>query len=84
MTTEGQTLLVRALESRSQTWLANVLNLNQSSISGWTRGLSRPEPEHRLSLEILLGIPQASWLLPEEVEAVDRVRAIVETEKGAA
>lgn len=58
----------------SQAALAQVLGLNQSSVSLWVSGRSRPEPPMRKALELVTGIPEDDWLTLEERALVERVR----------
>ena len=53
-------------EGWSQTRLAELLGLSQSSVSGWISGPSRPEAHHRKVLAKLVGIDEDDWLKPEE------------------
>lgn len=64
-------------KARTQTWIAKQCGVNQSSVSSWFRGTSRPEPPLRGVLFTLAGIPTADWLTKEEQgqqeEAVARI-----------
>lgn len=64
--TEGRALLLAWLSAsseppRSQSSLARQVRLNQSAVSQWTRGLSRPDAHMREVLEIVCGIPARAW-----------------------
>lgn len=64
-------------ESRSQATLARTLEVSQPSVSEWFSGRTRPAPHLREALELLTGIPAASWQTEEERELVARIRAQV-------
>lgn len=67
--TEGLDLLrawMAEQPGRTQSFIAAQLGLNQSSVSGWLRCVSRPEPEQRAALQLLTGIPQEAWLTDAE------------------
>jgi transcriptional regulator with XRE-family HTH domain len=53
-------------EERSQTWLADRLQIQQPNISQWLKGTARPSPKLRRSLELICGIPQDDWLDADE------------------
>ncbi len=82
--TKGRRALVKKLETRTQVQLAAELDIDQSAISHWARGTSRPEPHHRAALWFLLRIPQASWMTASEKALVDRVRAEAKAPRAAA
>lgn len=67
---------------RTQSFVAGRLGLNQSSVSGWLRCVSRPEPEQRAALELLAGIPQEAWLTDGERERLDAVRERITGTEG--
>jgi DNA-binding transcriptional regulator YiaG len=78
--TEGRRMLAAYLESsdeHTQTSLAQVLEIGQSSISLWVNGRSRPEPHHRDALALLTrgAVPVESWLTDDERQKVARARA---------
>lgn len=58
---------------RSQSALAKMLGINQSSISGWVRGTARPEPHLRTALQFLAGIRAETWDTAEERALIERV-----------
>jgi transcriptional regulator with XRE-family HTH domain len=64
-------------EGRSQAALAKDLRINQSSVSLWVAGRSRPEQPMRVALFFLTGIAADAWLTDEERAFVERVRAVV-------
>jgi hypothetical protein len=69
--TEGRTQLLAWLAApgdppRSQSSLSRQLGLNQSAVSQWARGLSRPDAHMRDVLEFLCGIPARAWQTPAE------------------
>lgn len=72
--TEGATLLRERMTERewNQTALAERIGVQQSSVSMWMRGRSRPEPHHRQALAALLDIPEHAWLTPSEAAVVRR------------
>ena len=47
----------------------------QPAIAAWVAGRTRPTPPLREALELVTGIPAASWETPEERAHVERVRA---------
>lgn len=53
----------------SQTRLAEILGISQSSVSNWVKG-AKPEPHHRKVLAVVAGIPEEDWLDAEERAAV--------------
>jgi len=67
--TEGRKLLAAYLtqKGRTQTWLAGILGVQQSTVSHWLRGAWRPPPELRKALERVAGIAVDAWLTAEEV-----------------
>jgi transcriptional regulator with XRE-family HTH domain len=73
--TRGQSALTRYLAENTQTSVAKTLAVEQSTVSLWKRGLTRPEPHHRRALELLTGIPEADWETDDERAVVERVRA---------
>lgn len=77
--TEGRNLLLEWLAvptdpPRSQSSLARELRINQSAVSQWARGLSRPEAHYREALETLCGIPARSWQTIAEQAVVTAIR----------
>lgn len=74
--TTGRRRLMAEMKERglSQSALANQLNITQNSVSLWVRGLSRPEPHHRIALETLLSIPASDWFTDEEASLIASVR----------
>ncbi len=74
-------------KARTQTWIAQQCGLNQSSVSSWFRGTSRPEPPLREVLLSLTGIPTADWLTKKEreqrEEAVARIGASASAGRAA-
>jgi transcriptional regulator with XRE-family HTH domain len=72
----GGDLLLERLGRRTQQWLADLLNVSQSTVSLWGRKLSTPEPVHRRALAILLGIPEESWFTDEEREFLKKIEAV--------
>ena len=73
------------LRGMSQMVLAELIGVNQSSISLWLQGRARPEPHHRLLLAEVAGILQVAWMTGQEraalAEARNRFRVSL---KGAA
>lgn len=59
-------MLCHYLKSRSQAALAADLGIDQSSISAWVRGTSRPEPHFRHALARITLIPFDAWYSAEE------------------
>lgn len=59
----------------SQEALARVLEMNQSAVSNWERGRSRPQAHRRTAIEQLLGVPSEAWLTTAEKRALRRVGA---------
>lgn len=73
VSTPAQELLKGFLASekdRTQKWLARTLDVSQSTISTWLRGLCRPPLWHSMALTFLTGIPIDAWLTDEERKAV--------------
>lgn len=58
---------------RSQTWLAERLNIQQPNVSQWLRGTARPSPKLRRSLELICGIAQDDWLDADERAEVHQI-----------
>lgn len=48
----------RALGSRSQTWLAEQLGVDQTAVSSWLRGRTTPRVERFAEIELVLGLPE--------------------------
>jgi len=65
--------------SRTQSFVAEQVGVGQPSVSGWLREVSRPEPEHRASLELLAGIPPSAWMTVDEQKSVERARKRIGT-----
>lgn len=68
--TEGQRRLIEWLDTevdvesepkRTQQLIATKLGINQSAVSAWRRGVSRPEPHFRDALKELCDIPPSCW-----------------------
>lgn len=73
--TEGRRLLrERLCEGVTQRWLADLLEIKQSSVSLWVSGKARPEAHYRLALWKLWRIPQRAWLTTSERRMVRRAR----------
>lgn len=77
--TEGRRLLVQWLAApsdppRSQSSLSRQLGLNQSAVSQWVRGLSRPDAHMRDVLELVCGIPARAWQTSAEQALVVAAR----------
>lgn len=75
--TDGQRLLrewLAADTSRSQSSLAKALGLNQSSVSDWIAGISRPDTVMRAALHERCGIDEATWLSTSERKQLSRLR----------
>lgn len=75
--TKARHALARWLDerpTRTQTALAEVLDVEQPLISQWLRGTARPSPKLRAMLEKHCGIPQAYWLDPSELREVEQLR----------
>lgn len=70
-------MLVAALERPdwSQSRLGREVGIAQSSVGLWVHGKARPEPHLREILELLLGIPESSWMTDEERAQVASTRA---------
>lgn len=68
--TEGRKLLAAwlAKDGRTQTWLAGVLGVKQSTVSHWLRGAWRPPQELKMALARIAGIPVDAWLTYAESE----------------
>jgi transcriptional regulator with XRE-family HTH domain len=65
--TEGHRLLRVFLEKHTQTELAKLVGIRQQRISGWVRGISRPEnAELRALLEAVCDIPADAWRTAKE------------------
>lgn len=52
--------------SRSQGAIAKLLGVTQPAVRAWMRGTSRPEPHLREAIEVLTGVPEATWELESE------------------
>lgn len=64
-------------------WLGGILGVDQSCISLWVHGKTRPEKPHvRAGLQALFEIPETWWMTPEERAIV--ARATEERERLAA
>lgn len=63
-----------AAPERSQSALAPLLEVEQSAISGWVRGTSRPSAEIREALRLVTGIAETHWLTDDERAFLARVR----------
>lgn len=59
----------------SQSALAAELRINQSSVSLWVRGRSRPESYLRDCLSLIIGIASHEWDTEDERALVEHVRA---------
>jgi transcriptional regulator with XRE-family HTH domain len=69
--TEGQRRLLAwrgKNPERTQEFIGEKLGINQSAVSAWCRGTSRPEPHFRQALKLLAGIPEDSWETREETK----------------
>lgn len=66
--TEGRTLLVKALEEHglSQAAAARLLGISQPTVNAWCTGSKRPEPEWRERIEAEFSVPRASWYTRSE------------------
>ncbi len=74
--TKGRVLLRQRLRApRTQKWLAEILGVDQSAVSHWTRGTTRPEEPLRSALYYLLGIRRSYWLSADDKALLKRVRA---------
>lgn len=85
--TRGRELLnayLAADRNRSQVSLARVLDINQSSVSGWCRGTSRPESPHRTALLRIAGIPEDAWLTGIERRALAKAIAAADAPESLA
>jgi transcriptional regulator with XRE-family HTH domain len=72
-----------ALEGWSQTRVADLCGVTQSSVSGWINGPSRPESHHRKVIAQLVGIQEEDWLKPDERVAMNKaLREIAKTGTG--
>ncbi|HEV8462112.1 MAG TPA: helix-turn-helix domain-containing protein [Gaiellaceae bacterium] len=78
MQNEGVALLAAWMaedaSKRTQTYVASMLGVKQPSVSQWLRGVSRPEAPQRTGLLMLAGIPEESWLQPNERAAIEATR----------
>lgn len=57
----------------NQPRFAKLLKLRQSTISNWLTRRSRPEPDHRLLLQRIVGIDANDWITADEIAAMDAV-----------
>jgi transcriptional regulator with XRE-family HTH domain len=76
--TEGRALLrkwMRAEKTRSQGFLAKVLDVTQPAVAAWVRGESRPAPQYRDAIFELTGISPEAWETKTEREKRDRALA---------
>jgi len=65
--TDGQRLLQSVVDGgRTVTWIAAICGVSQPAVSGWLSGRSRPDVEHRLTLEKHLGVLAEAWLTAAE------------------
>ncbi len=67
--TEGRARLTAFLDAeaaRTQEWLAGRLGIGQPTVHAWTSGRSRPSPELREAVEILIGVPAELWMTARE------------------
>jgi transcriptional regulator with XRE-family HTH domain len=48
-------------EGKNQEWLAERLEVSQTTVSAWVRGQSEPRIAFAMKLERLTGIPVAAW-----------------------
>lgn len=81
--TRGRKQLNLYLESHSQSELAELIGINQSSVSLWTRGLSRPEGPHRAALKKIAGIPEEEWETDGERRARERLEQKLSSAPGS-
>ena len=72
-------LRLQQVNGVKQVEIADQLRITQPNVSNWSRGLSRPNPHHREMLEVLYGIPRSDWLTLQELDALQRARASVES-----
>jgi transcriptional regulator with XRE-family HTH domain len=76
--TLGRQLLVGWLTEdgagRSQSKLAELLGIGQSSVSLWVHGRSRPDAHIREALEVITGVPRGAWETDDERAVVTRAR----------
>ncbi len=84
--TEGRRLLIAWLEEagNSQSRLAELLGIQQSSVFLWKEGRARPEAHHRTAIANVAGIPQDAWLTTEERDLVGRTSANDASKDGKA
>lgn len=62
------------LREHTQGELAVALEIQQSAVSLWARGLSRPSGHMREGVELVTGIPAREWNTPEELRHLERVK----------
>jgi hypothetical protein len=66
----GSRRLLNLLGERTQTEVAETLEVTQSCVSLWASGKRRPMGERRSLLEERLGIPRGAWDEPPTMAAV--------------
>jgi len=57
---------------RSQSAVARAIGVSQPAVRLWIEGATRPEPRHRLALEVLTGIAPTAWESEEERRALKK------------
>lgn len=67
-------LLSAWLTQHTQGELARSLEINQSAVSLWVRGQSRPSGYMREGVELVTGIPAGAWNTRDENRLLARVR----------
>lgn len=73
--------LLDAKNGRTQSWLAGLLGVNQSTVSDWCRGECRPEDPYRKAMVQILGIPEDAWATAAERRRI--AQALRRAESGA-
>ena len=65
----------------SQVALAGLLGINQSCVSQWCRGMTRPALHHCVMLLVIMGIPMEDWLTPDQRERLSEALGAIAGER---
>ncbi len=79
--TDGSKRLALWLKNRriTQAALADLVGVEQATVSRWVTGAGRPESPFRDAIASITGVEATSWLTPRERALVERVAALPAT-----
>jgi transcriptional regulator with XRE-family HTH domain len=77
MGVDGALVLRTTLKQKgmSQISLAHSLGVCQQAVNKWATGARKPSGAWRKALELVLGIPEDTWLTDDESEALSRIQS---------